>query len=84
LVEAMATGIPIIAHDNIFNRTTTDNLAFYFKDTHEILNHISNLDTPNYSQSGMQLKELAQRKYRWGYVSDKLIELIRRRNVNNT
>jgi glycosyltransferase involved in cell wall biosynthesis len=36
LLEAMASYVPIIAHDNIFNRTVLENDAFYFNSAADI------------------------------------------------
>lgn len=83
LVEAMAAGKPVLAHDNSFNRSTTDNNAFYFENSAELITHLNNLDSDIYRQSGNKLKEFAIQMYKWEEVSKKLTDMIRNRNVNN-
>jgi glycosyltransferase involved in cell wall biosynthesis len=83
LIEAMSTGKPIIAHDNIYNRTTTGNLALYFKDPHELLFNLNNLETIISDQSVNKLKNMAYQQYKWDKVSKGLIDMIKNRNINN-
>ena len=70
LVEAMFFGIPIIAFDVIYNRETTENKAYYFKDAEHLL---SILDSK--ALDGSIMKEIAERRYNWKTISGQYAEL---------
>lgn len=64
LVEAMFFGKPVIAYDVVYNRATTDNKAYYFKDSDSLLKLISRTDL-----DGKDMKELAMEKYTWKQIA---------------
>ncbi len=70
LVEAMFFGIPILAYDVVYNRETTENKAYYFKDAPELIN-LLNQD----NLTGEQMKEIADRRYRWKHIAEQYCEL---------
>lgn len=72
LVEAMHFGIPIVTHDVVYNRATTQNKAYYFNSSQEILEllHREDLD-------GSHMLEIARREYSWKIISDKYVSLFR-------
>lgn len=70
LVEAMFFGCPILAYDVVYNRETTENKAYYFKDAQDIITLLNenNLD-------GSAMKEIAQRRYTWRHIVKQYEEL---------
>ena len=74
LVEAMYLGLPIVAFDVIYNRATTEEKAFYFKDTAELKNVVKNREN-QYLEVAAKMKETADRRYRWEIISKKYCEL---------
>lgn len=64
LVEAMFFGIPIISYDVVFNRATTKDQAYYFKNSDELLHIISRHDL-----DGAKMKEIAEKNYTWKAIS---------------
>jgi glycosyltransferase involved in cell wall biosynthesis len=42
LLEAMACGCMILAHDNNFNKAVLGDEAFYFSDSQELIRHLDN------------------------------------------
>lgn len=67
LVEAMFFGRPLIAFDCIYNRETTENKADYFKDVNSLKSIISS--NRNFIENGEIMKEIAEDKYKWSYIS---------------
>ena len=70
LVEAMFFSIPIIACDVVYNRETTENKAYYFKNSEEILKHLNST-----SLDGEAMGEIAERRYTWKHISDQYCKL---------
>ncbi len=71
LVEAMFFGIPIIACDVVYNRETTENKAYYFKTTDDILAHLKD----DQVLTGVDMVEIANRRYTWRHISDQYCKL---------
>jgi glycosyltransferase involved in cell wall biosynthesis len=76
LVEAMYTGVPIIAWDTEFNRITTNSLALYFETKQELTLIISALNTENLKQKAGQMKQFALSNYTWTKVAEDLINIL--------
>lgn len=74
LVEAMYLGLPIVAYDVIYNRTTTENKAFFFKDAEQLKNVVTTQEG-SYNEVGTKMKEIADRRYKWEIISKKYCEL---------
>lgn len=64
LVEAMFFGKPIIAFDVIYNRATTDNKAYYFKSSDDIIHLLEDMEL-----NGDSMKEIAECKYIWKKIA---------------
>lgn len=63
LVEAMFFEKPVVAFDCIYNRETTENKAFYFKDVAELAGL---LEKPSLQYAnGSVMLEIARRRYTW-------------------
>lgn len=64
LVEAMFFGKPILAFDCIYNRATTGNKAYYFKDSDELVSLTSKKEL-----DGAAMNEMAQKDYTWKRIA---------------
>lgn len=64
LVEAMFFGKPILAFDVIYNRATTCEKAYYFKDANELTSLLSQVDL-----DGKRMKDIAQEQYTWRKIA---------------
>lgn len=64
LVEAMFFGKPILAFDVVYNRATTDEQAYYFKDVDELKGLLSKQDL-----NGEAMKIISQEKYTWRKIA---------------
>ena len=81
LVEAMASEKPILAHNNVFNRETTGNLAFYFSNSAELALHLANLHLEKYIISGQALRKFAFTEYNWKKAAMDLSEMFNRKKT---
>ena len=70
LVEAMYLGLPIAAFDCNFNRETTENKAFYFKDVDSLREIIIKSEALNLAQVAADMKEIADRRYTWKRIAE--------------
>ncbi len=75
LLQAMASGCTIVAHNNEFNRFTLDNAGFYFNDQKQLQQQIENL-WDFQSTKGHMAKERASELFSWEKVTDGYVELI--------
>lgn len=78
LVEAMYLSLPVIAYDVSYNRATTENKAFYFKNAESIIQIIENTKFAAFRETRMQMKEIAVRRYTWNVVAQKYDFLIQK------
>ena len=65
LTEAMSLGLPILCFDVETNRAATEEKSFYFKDSQSLIEILSNLKESSITQLGIDMKEIAQRRYTW-------------------
>lgn len=65
LVEAMWSGLAIAAYDVVFNRYTTHDRGFYFKNHKQLIKIISDPSTSEMDKSRDQLFEIARKEYSW-------------------
>jgi glycosyltransferase involved in cell wall biosynthesis len=68
LVEAMFFMKPIFAFDCVYNRESTENKAFYFKNVDELARLIGNTTTEN-KRNAADMYEIANRRYRWKFIA---------------
>lgn len=68
LLEAMATGARISAHDNPFNRAVLQNLASYFSTPDELAAGQRNLPPMDYALSHL-MKDRIRNEYSWEKIS---------------
>lgn len=64
LVEAMFFGKPILAFDVVYNRATTDEQAYYFKNADELKRLLSIQDL-----NGEAMNRIAHEKYTWRKIA---------------
>lgn len=64
LVEAMFFGKPVLAYDVVYNRETTENKAYYFQTSEQLVALIR-----QDGKDGAPMKEIARRRYTWEYVA---------------
>lgn len=65
LVEAMHFGKPILAYDVVYNRETTENRAYYFKNVYDLISLIL-----QDKKGGKSMSEIAHRKYFWKRIAE--------------
>jgi len=82
LVEAMYLGLPILTFDVSYNRTTTENKAFYFKNAQDIVQIIENTRLSELRIRSAQMKEVADRRYTWSVIAQKYDFLVKSVLVN--
>ena len=70
LVEAMFFGIPILSYDVVFNRETTCNKGYYFKNEDELIALLKRDDL-----DGKVMAELAEELYTWKHITKQYEEL---------
>lgn len=68
LVEAMHLELPIIATDVNFNRYTTQEKAFYFANTNELIDNILYNNKDAHNKCAKEMKEIANQIYTWKYI----------------
>lgn len=73
LVEAMFFGIPILSYDVVYNRETTENKAYYFRDSDQLFELLG-----SHGLDGSPMKEIAERRYKWKTISAQYCDLYRR------
>jgi glycosyltransferase involved in cell wall biosynthesis len=76
LVEAMHFGRPILAFDCIFNRVTTEDKALFFIDEDTLFQLIKAENSPSAVDIGLDLLEVAQRRYTWNKIAHLYFSLL--------
>jgi len=84
LVEAMYSGIPVIAWDNSFNRITTNNLANYFKSKTELLHLTTQESLSVLSRDALKLQAFAFKNYTWQMSADIMKNVLENHRPNLT
>lgn len=78
LLESMAAGNVCICHDNEFNRETTENKLFYFRDEDDLANRILQTTMLSGSERSKYAEIAAKRisdYYNWERITDEYIKL---------
>jgi glycosyltransferase involved in cell wall biosynthesis len=78
LLEAMASGNAVIAHDNVFNREVAGDAAAYFKNSKEIPGILENLeaDSDLLQQMRAAARQRVKLKYDWQSITDRYEQLL--------
>lgn len=70
LVEIMHFSKAVFAFDCVFNRYTTDDEAFYFSNSDDLIDNINSITIEQMNTCGFKLKELANNYYTWFKVNE--------------
>lgn len=76
LVEAMYLGLPILSFDVSYNRATTENKAFYFKDSVTLQQQLYSISVADLIKNRSEMKEIASRRYTWEIIAKRYANLI--------
>lgn len=76
LVEAMCLKLPIMAFNVSYNKETTEDEAFYFKNVKDLELAISNLRYDDLLENANKMAEIAARRYQWEVIANKYKNLI--------
>ncbi|MBN1274432.1 MAG: DUF1972 domain-containing protein [Candidatus Aminicenantes bacterium] len=80
LLEAMACGNFIIAHDNPFNRATAGNTAVYFKDSGDITRLLSNQkNMALFKEMNEKSQQRIRQFYNWEHIVQKYLHLLQKK-----
>ncbi len=71
LIEAMYLGLPVIAFNVTYNRTTTEDKAVYFGSVDELNQFIRNVNESRLNNIAGNMKSIAFRRYRWDVICQK-------------
>ncbi len=77
LVEAMCLGLPIASFDVIYNRATTEDKAYYFKNTEELASLIRTTPNTTWEKQRRTMLEIGERRYRWTVIVAKYAKIFR-------
>ncbi len=77
LVEAMWSGLPILAFDVTFNRYTTEGAAQYFSSSDELVALRRSVSRELLRSNGVKHAEAARRRYSWASVCARYVEVIK-------
>jgi hypothetical protein len=75
LLEAMAVGANIIAHDNLFNKSVLQGKAQFFTKTDDLVSLINESKDKDFSNYRNSVQEIIRDKYSWDKVISQHIEL---------
>jgi len=80
LVEAMAAGNPVIAHDNTYNRWVARDAAVYFSTVDDVSQHVSRLISDPDALDRMRLasRERHAEEFTWTHVAGQYEQLLMR------
>jgi len=79
LLEAMAAGNLVLAHDNIFNREVLGRNGYYFEDAQhlaKLVQHLMSLDDDIVREKMNEVRDRVRMRYSWDSVRDAYLKLI--------
>lgn len=71
LVEAMYTGLPVIAYDVKFNKFTLKSSGLYFYDTKSLIEVINRCSSEDLNSQKIKITAIAKKHYTWNIISQK-------------
>jgi len=77
LVEAMHFGKHVLVYDCDFNRATTEEKAWFFKNSEQLCVLIDAFLRIGAQQNGQTMREIAQRSYTWNIIGKKYFDLFK-------
>jgi glycosyltransferase involved in cell wall biosynthesis len=77
LVEAMSLGLPIFSFDIPTNRETTEEKAFFFKNSNDLASLITSKSKEDLNINGGEMKKIADNEYTWPAISSKYAIMFR-------
>lgn len=75
LVEAMNFGLPILAFDCIYNRSTTADSCLYWYKSEDLCNLIKNTSNENLYRISLTMKDIGCSEYLWKIIASKYNDL---------
>ena len=75
LVEAMHFGVPVVAFDCDFNRSTTEGKALFFRDAESLQQVLVSHTEGVLEDIGKDMVEIARRRYTWDKVAEQYFEI---------
>lgn len=75
LLEAMASKVLMIAHDNEFTKSILKNDAFYFANKNDVKHHIDNLNKDDFKTKIENNFKKIKEDYRWDLINKKYLDL---------
>lgn len=75
LVEAMYLGLPIMAFQVSYNKTTTENQALYFTDSSSLQTLLHQSTASTLARVSKAMKTISSRRYTWSLVAEKYSRL---------
>lgn len=76
LVEMMHFGVPALAFDCVFNRHTTDDKAFWFKDASSLAAVVAALTPADKARVAADMSRIARERYTWKVVGEDYFSLL--------
>ncbi|MBL0745844.1 glycosyltransferase family 4 protein [Chryseolinea lacunae] len=76
LVEAMHLGLPVIAFNVSYNRTTTEDKALYFRNAEELVQIIETTSVHTLKELANTMRQIAMRRYTWKLIASKYAHLV--------
>jgi glycosyltransferase involved in cell wall biosynthesis len=84
LVEAMFLELPIMAFNVSYNKTTTENKAFYFSTTQELVHQLESISDKQLHKLKTDMKAIALKRYTWKKISNQYELLIKEAIATDT
>jgi len=75
-VEAMYLGLPVVAFNVSYNKTTTEGKAGYFGNAAELAEWVQQTDIATLQTLGQSMRSIARRRYSWPLIAAKYEQLV--------
>ena len=73
----MNLSLPVMAFGVSYNKTTTENKAYYFSTASELTHQISRLTLEQLKAKAQIMKSIAERRYTWNFIALRYDALIK-------